>query len=276
MRMRQTIFSLIFAAVGSGSLATAQANPVPLVNNPLMPVGVAPGTGQFTLTVNGTGFVPASVVDWNDSPRATIFVNSSRLTAVITTADVAAAGTASVTVVNPAPGGGKSNVVFFPVTVPRSTVALALKASYGNGSSAGAFGMGDFNGDGKLDLVVNGLRNGVAAVQTLLGNGDGTFQAPAGTLDEGCCVVLATGDFNNDGNLDVALVTGVLTGATTVFLGNGDGTFGAPLTLPGHESAISIAVADFNGDGNLDGCGPHAGHFFENLIKQAVERCPKW
>ena len=49
----------------------AQTNPVPFVNNPLVPTSVAPGGPSFTLTVNGTDFVPGSVVNWNGSPLAT-------------------------------------------------------------------------------------------------------------------------------------------------------------------------------------------------------------
>src|SRR5208337_3730736 len=98
--------------------------PVPLINLPLVPDAVAPGAPAFTLTVNGTGFVSSSVVNWNGSPRATTFVTSSQLTAKIAASDVATAGTVSVSVVSPAPGGGKSNVVFFPVTPNTGDTAL--------------------------------------------------------------------------------------------------------------------------------------------------------
>src|SRR5579884_3732315 len=106
----------IWAAALIGSTLAAQTNPVPLLNNPLVPDAAAPGSGGFTLTVNGTGFVSSSVVNWNGSPRATTFVSASQVTAAILAADVATAGTASVTVVNPGPGGGASNVAFFPIT----------------------------------------------------------------------------------------------------------------------------------------------------------------
>src|SRR5205814_5376244 len=91
------------------------ANPVPLISQPLVPDAIAPGGAEFTLTVNGTGFVSGSVVNWNGSARATSFVNSSQLTATILPADIATANTASVTALNPSSGGGTSNVVFFPV-----------------------------------------------------------------------------------------------------------------------------------------------------------------
>src|SRR5437879_1172017 len=75
---------------GVNSLAaTATANPVPLINEPLVPDAVKPGSAGFTLTVNGTGFVSGSVVKWNGSPRTTTFVGGSRLTAAILASDIA-------------------------------------------------------------------------------------------------------------------------------------------------------------------------------------------
>src|SRR5437773_808217 len=106
------------------STATGTANPVPLINQPLIPDAVAPGGAGFTLTVNGTGFVSGSVVNWNGSARATTFVSTSQLTASILASDIATASTASVTVLNPSPDGGTSNVVFFPITFPASSVSL--------------------------------------------------------------------------------------------------------------------------------------------------------
>src|ERR1700691_6187799 len=107
-----------------------QDNPVPLVNNPLVPDGVAPGHAAFPLTVNGTGFASNSVVEWNGSPRATTFVSASQLKAAISTADVATTGTASVTVVTPSPGGSRSNVAFFQVETPVAAAAFSAAARY--------------------------------------------------------------------------------------------------------------------------------------------------
>ena len=110
--------------------ALAQINPVPLINQPLVPDAVAPGGPAFTLTVNGTGFVSSSVVNWNGSQRVTTYGSSSQLTAAITVADIANAGTASVTVVNPTPGGGTSNVAFLSITNPTTTAGAQLAPDY--------------------------------------------------------------------------------------------------------------------------------------------------
>src|SRR5215831_2763258 len=113
------ISPLVLLAALSSS-ATSQRNPVPLVNQPLVPAAVLPGGPGFTLTVNGTGFTSESVVQWNGCVRETSFVSSSRLTATILESDVSTPGTASVTVFTPSPGGGTSNLVFLQITNPCS------------------------------------------------------------------------------------------------------------------------------------------------------------
>jgi len=118
------VISFFVAFLAFGGVATAQ-NPVPFINQPLVPDAAKPGGAEFTLTVNGTGFVPGSVVRWNGSMRKTMFVSKMRLTATITASDIAKARTAVITVLNPSPGGGKSNTVFFEVTLPTPSIALA-------------------------------------------------------------------------------------------------------------------------------------------------------
>jgi len=237
---------LVLATAIFGSALCGQTNPVPLVNNPLSPASAAPGSGAFTLTVNGTGFRASSVVNWNGIPRATAFVSQSQLTAAILASDVAAARTASVTVVNPAPGGGVSNVVFFQVTGSSEAVALSETLTYTlpDKLSVTAIVSGDLNGDGKLDLVVTGYNN----TAVLLGKGDGTFRPPVALELAG--TTIAIGDFNHDGIPDLAL--GGCCGGSPVYilLGNGDGTFQHPQSYG--YNAGSIVVADFDGDGNLD------------------------
>jgi hypothetical protein len=121
-------------AVADSSAQVTVANPLPggtsnaltLVVNPVAngapiitgfnPASAAAGTmGPFAVSVAGTGFVQTSVVNWNGSPRATTFVSSSQLMVNFTTQDLATAGSGSVSVSNPAPGGGVSPSKNFPV-----------------------------------------------------------------------------------------------------------------------------------------------------------------
>jgi Domain of unknown function (DUF4082)/Bacterial Ig-like domain/Bacterial Ig domain len=90
-------------------------NPVPTTSG-LAPNSAIAGGAAFTLTVNGTNFVTNSVVRWNGADRPTTFVSATQLTAAIPSTDIAASGTASVTVFNPAPGGGTSNPQTFTIS----------------------------------------------------------------------------------------------------------------------------------------------------------------
>lgn len=223
--------------------ALAQVNPVPLVSQPLVPETVALGSSGFTLTVNGTGFVVGSIVQWNGNPRSTNFVSSSQVTASITAADVAKAKTATVTIVNPSPGGGVSNGSVFVVRVPASSVSLR-KTDYGAGSVPLGVVTADFNGDGKPDVAAANYES--SSVSIFLGKGNGTFNTDGIVSTCAFPYSAVAADFNNDGHADMALACG------SILLGKGDGTFDV---LQADFSACSVkflAVGDFDGDGKLD------------------------
>jgi hypothetical protein len=130
--------------------------------------------------------------------------------------------------------------------------------NYGAGNSPDFVAVGDFNRDGKLDLVVaNECGNDPTCqsggtVSVLLGNGDGTFQAAASSGVGTTPLWVAVGDFNHDGKPD--LVTANFgSGNVSVLLGNGDGTFQTAVSYgAGGFDPDSVAVGDFNGDGKLD------------------------
>jgi len=109
--------------------------------------------------------------------------------------------------------------------------------------------LADINHDGHLDAVVcNRPSFGNGAVTILLGNGDGTFMNAVSYGQFADAFSLVVGDFNGDGNPDIAL------GDTTVgslLLGNGDGTFQAAQSI-GVPGVVAFAVGDFNGDHLLD------------------------
>ena len=116
---------------------------------------------------------------------------------------------------------------------------------------AGQPGLGDFNGDGHLDIVTS-------SGFILFGNGDGTFQPAQRYLAQeygsnGSSIAVA--DFNGDGKLDVALTTFSVPAqqwAVSILLGNGDATFQSPVNYDAGYAPSSLAVGDFNGDGIPD------------------------
>jgi hypothetical protein len=98
----------------------ATSNPVPVIST-ISPVSVSAGSSAITLTVNGSNFVAGATVNWNGSALSTTFVSAAQLTASVPAASLATAGTATVTAVNPTPGGGTSNTVNFTVTAAGDT-----------------------------------------------------------------------------------------------------------------------------------------------------------
>jgi hypothetical protein len=129
---------------------------------------------------------------------------------------------------------------------------FALKTSFPTPGSSYGIIADDFNNDGNLDIVfVNYKNNTSSPVSVFLGNGDGTFTtAPALSVGAQATGVVS-GDFNHDGQLDLAVTIGNYN--VTIFLGNGDGTFTAlASTLTTSLGPLRITVGDFNNDGNAD------------------------
>lgn len=136
---------------------------------------------------------------------------------------------------------------------------FASAVTYAVGTRPQNMAVADFNGDGKLDVVVadKGDKNTNAngGVSLLLGNGNGTFQ-PA-TFVSGITQArnIAAGDFNSDNKADIAITVNNNGGKNVqVLLGNGNGTFQSPLStaLTGANSDGQLLAADLNGDGKLD------------------------
>jgi hypothetical protein len=114
----------------------------------------------------------------------------------------------------------------------------------------------DVNRNGKLDLIVanqydSNSYTGGYTVSVLKGNGDGTFQPPVAYLP----MAIGTGDFDGDGNLDLAVVSSyndVSILPVSILPNNGHGSFQQMTNVDAGSEHSSIALGDFNGDGKPD------------------------
>jgi len=254
MQNRQPIFvvvATVFLALGAVSLNAQAQNPTPFIDS-LSPVATAPGTGQgLQLTILGTGFASNATVNFNGTSLTPSSISNSQIIVTVPASSLAAALTGSLTVVNPntAPLEGTSNVVFFPITIPTASVSTLAQTVFAVEGFPNKVAVGDFNGDGKLDLAV--ANQDANTVSILLGDGTGNFTTASSPATGSYPYSVAVGDFNGDGKLDLAVVN-TDSNTVSILLGDGTGNFTATSSPATGSTPTSVAVGDFNGDGKLD------------------------
>ncbi|MDX2039688.1 MAG: PKD domain-containing protein [Acidobacteriota bacterium] len=146
-----TISVTVFNAAPGGGTSNAQnftvspPNPFPSIGS-ITPNTAVDGSAAFTIRVNGSGFVANSVVRWDGQNRQTEFVSDSILRAQVLASDLVGTGQASVTVLNPPPGGGTSNIASFTITAGQNP-SPTLTGLSPNSATAGG---------GAFTLTVNG------------------------------------------------------------------------------------------------------------------------
>jgi uncharacterized protein (TIGR03437 family) len=142
----------------------------------------------------------------------------------------------------------------------RTPAALPFTGKYGTSMAAG-----DFNGDGKPDLVTATYTSAVLTLQLALGNGDGTFQTPSTyQLPSASGSALQAIDLNGDGNLDVVITGSAMEtsldhlgddqgdSAVTVLLGDGKGGFKMSFNAGEPNYMSGGVLAEIFGTGKLD------------------------
>ncbi|MEI6479726.1 MAG: MBG domain-containing protein, partial [bacterium] len=205
---------------GGGSATSTDfsvLNPTPVTTS-ISPTSTIVATGGFTLTVNGTDFITSSEVYWNGASRTTTYVSPTKLTAVITSGDVASVGSASVTVVSPTPGGGASNAQTFTiesgVVVPTkfvilnptdgttdSPIVVTIEAQNNSGDVATTYGHG-------VTLLKDGSATGGGLVNIQNGVGTTTISdTVAETVNLSLSDTASTG-LNTSSTQDVVFTAG--------------------------------------------------------------------
>jgi hypothetical protein len=144
-----------------------------------------------------------------------------------------------------------ASLVILAAPLASAQTFIFNRADFATGTGPSVVAVGDFNGDGHMD-VVTGNDDTANTVSVLLGKGDGTFAPHVDYPAGGAVTGIGVGDFNGDGKLDIVVVYGYDPAKVAVLLGNGDGTFTPFIPTTAGFQGGSIAVGDFNGDGKLD------------------------
>ncbi|MDD2599352.1 MAG: right-handed parallel beta-helix repeat-containing protein [Kiritimatiellae bacterium] len=138
------------------------SNPNPVLSS-MDPIFIAKGSAAFTLTVSGSDFVPSSTVMWNGSSRATTYLSASQLTAAITAADVATAGTAQISVASPT--ATTSGELTFTITETALAPVVYVNGTWSGPADCGTERVWEYDAFRTIQSGVNGvMANGTVNV----------------------------------------------------------------------------------------------------------------
>jgi hypothetical protein len=217
----------------SGSATLTLVNPPPTLSF-ISPVSVLAGSGDTTVSVSGSGFVGSSAVNFNSQVLSTTYLSSTSLTALIPSAQLSSAGSASISVTNPAPGGGASSAAQFTVNpiIPAANLVILGTPAYS----------GSPNGPWLLSVAAadaNG--NPVANLPITLNSSEGTIaQNTPATDSTGALTASITPPATYSGEVvEVAAVSGNQTAVVDI-------VFAASSTSVGQQAATALSRANIH------------------------------
>jgi len=239
------------AGTGSQTLpltGNGTGHAVPFVGA-LTPALSVPGGAAFTINLNGTGLASGATARWNGTSLTTNVLSSTQATAAIPASLIAAGSSGILTLTNPKPTAVLSNQKQFLVasSIPTLGFNPTLFASLAVKQPTAILAV-DVNGDYKPDLVVLDAVDGQAQVFTNAGTGHLTLKSSPVVASNP--IAVAAGDFNEDGKLDLAVLSS--NGTITILTGDGTGNYPTSTSFLGGSAGQSVVAGDFNGDGHLD------------------------
>ncbi|MEK6683281.1 MAG: kelch repeat-containing protein [Nitrospirota bacterium] len=232
----------------SGSTTLTVNNPVPTLTS-ISPNLAVPGTGSFTIIVDGSGFIPGSSVFFNGVPLITTYYSSTQLTSEVPASMIATAGIFPVTVINSSPGGGISNALDFTVIPNSIRLSITSPADGSFITSSSVLVQGTVSSDnGDVGVMVNGVLSQVSGDQ---------FAVNHVPLVAGINILTATATDveGNSLSASIAVTSDGATNPITLEANPESGT--APLTAEfslrlGPGTLIYLYDLDADGDGVVD------------------------
>jgi hypothetical protein len=212
-------------------------------------IGDLNGDGKPDLvTANGGTYNDVSVLlgngDGTFAPRFDFFLGTAFAPLGIAVGDFNGDGKLDVVTANAGAGGNSVSVL-----LGDGNGGFSAQYDHAVGTGARSVAVGDFNGDGKLDVAAANYN--AATVSVLLGNGSGGFSARFDHSVGFFPKSVAVGDFNGDNEGDLAVANST-SDSVSILRGDGSGGFAASVNYAVAGGPSSVAVGDFNGDGNTD------------------------
>ncbi|HJT34020.1 MAG TPA: DUF4214 domain-containing protein [Pirellulales bacterium] len=252
-------FTISYTGGDGNDVVLTAVNATPTVSG-VVPPRLVEGSGDTTITVNGTGFVNGSTVQFNGQPLTTTFVSATQLTAVVPAADMSEEGAGSVTVVTPGPGGGTSTATSVPIDdAPLTAMAVTLSATEASSLTGAVASFTDADPNGTVSdytatidwgdgtsvtgSIAAGTSGGFDVSGTHAYAEDGTYTVSVKITDAGGATATATSS--------VTVTEPELTGASASITGQERVALG---TVPGsaNSAAPQAVLATFTHGPNLE------------------------